>query len=97
MKSGRVIDRKKLSESKGQIWVLVEKIWVLGRENQGHLKQPYQLGVDPLFLMDLAFRTPSVRGPGLRDTSLPSSSNNISPLLLTKIKKICDKNENTKI
>ena len=37
----------------------------------------------PLFLMDLAFSTPSVSGPGLRDTSPPNSSNNKSPFLLT--------------
>ena len=37
----------------------------------------------PLFLTDLAFKTPNVNGPGLRDTSPPSSSNNISPRLLT--------------
>ena len=37
----------------------------------------------PLFLMDLIFSIPSVRGPGLRDTT-PSSSNKNS-LLLTKL------------
>ena len=39
----------------------------------------------PLFLTDLAFKIPSLSGPGLRDTSPPSSSNNISPLLLTMV------------
>ena len=38
-----------------------------------------------LFLIDLGFRTPSVRGPGLRDTSPLSSSNNKSSLLSTKV------------
>ena len=42
----------------------------------------------PLFLMDLVFNTPSVRGPGLRDTSPPSNSNNISPLPLTKFENL---------
>ena len=43
----------------------------------------------PLFLTDLTFKTQSVSGPGLRNTSTPSSSNNISPLLLTMAKLNC--------
>ena len=42
----------------------------------------------PLFLMDLVFTTPNVRGPGLRDTSPLSNSNNISPLPLTEFENL---------
>ena len=42
----------------------------------------------PLFLMDLAFRIMSVRGPGLRDTSPPSRSNNTSPFPLTNVENL---------
>ena len=42
----------------------------------------------PLFLTDLVFNTPSVRGPGLRDTSPPSNNKNISLLPLTEFENL---------
>ena len=74
LKSGRVIERKKLTKSKGRICVSVRQ-------------RKYEATVSArswsLFLTDLAFKTLSVNGPGLRDTSPPSRCNNISLSLLT--------------
>ena len=41
-----------------------------------------------LFLTDLVFTTPNVRGPGLRDTSPLNNSNNINPLSFTNFENL---------
>ena len=79
LKSGGVIDCKKLSESNGRMCVSVRH----RRSRSYEATMSARRG--PLFLTDLAFKTPSVNGPGLRDTSPPSNSNNMSPLPLTMV------------
>ena len=72
------MDCKKLSESKGRIWVSVR----LRKSRSFEATISARSG--PSFLTDLEFSTPSMRGPGLGNT-FPSSSNNKSPLLLTMV------------
>ena len=60
MCSAGVMDRKKLSESKGRTCVSVRQ----------RMSRSFDATISarrgPLFLMDLIFNTPIVRGPGLR-------------------------------
>ena len=76
------MDHKRLSESQGQTCVLVRQ----------RMSRSFEATISasrgPLFLMDLVFNTHSVRGPGLREPSLPNNSNNISPLPLTKFENL---------